>query len=52
MDWVLLSLFGAACGWAVLRVLGGERARRVQELETRLVAEAANAAVAEPPAKR
>jgi hypothetical protein len=52
MDWLIMSIFGLACGWAVLRVLGGERARRVRDLETRLAIEANAAAASEPPAKR
>ena len=50
MDWLVISLFAVACAWAVLRVLGGERQRRLRDLEIRLAIDAA--AAPEPTARR
>lgn len=42
--------FGVVCGWAVLRVLGAERERRVRELRYRIAAQAAELAHSIKPA--
>ena len=38
MDYVLLTCFALIAGWAVLRVIGGERERRVRDLQTTIAA--------------
>ena len=43
--------FGVVCGWAVLRVLGAERERRVRELRLRIAAQAAELAHSAKPAE-
>lgn len=50
MDWPWLIGGGVVCAWAVLRVLGAERERRVRELHHKLAAQAAEAALPAKPA--
>jgi hypothetical protein len=47
MDY-LLVIFGVLCAWTVLRVIGGERARRVHDLSLTIEVTAAPAPPALP----
>lgn len=42
--------FGIVCGWAVLRVLGAERERRVRDLRLRIAAQPTDSAHSAKPA--
>jgi hypothetical protein len=48
----LLILGALLCGWSLLRVLGGERERRVHELDAEHAAAAAGLQAADAPAPR
>ena len=51
MDWVL-GIFAVIAGWAVLRVIGAERARRVHDLTVNTYLQSkAQALAAAPPEK-
>jgi hypothetical protein len=42
MDLPWMIVFGVVCAWAVLRVLGAERERRLRELRYRIAVQAAD----------
>jgi hypothetical protein len=52
MNWLLLT-FAVLAAWAILRVLGGERQRQVQDLQTEIMnAASKNAAAAQKSSSR